>query len=299
MDIDVIGAGFNSAGTTDGCARAPRALRSASLIEALRHRHRVEDLGDVTFSSPSRVRSPESGMLAEDSLLSMIGGVKRAIAAAWAERRFPLLLGGDCPVLIGGLAAGRAEFGDIGLLFVDGHEDAWPPKTSPTGEAADMEMGLALGVTAARLPAELASILPLVRREATAILGPRDAEELEHFEVPSLRGSVWFRSDDELTERDSALALDHVVAAAKRFWLHVDLDVLATDAMSAVDYPQAGGFSWGRLGEITTRALAHPGCVGWSVVVYNPDLDSDRIDAHRIVHYIEESARTGSGLSPK
>jgi arginase len=238
-------------------------------------------------------------MLAEDSLVSMIAGVDLAIAAAWTQRRFPLLLGGDCPILIGALAAGRAAFGDIGLLFVDGHEDAWPPKTSPTGEAADMEMGLALGITAATLPGELASILPLVRREATAILGPRDAEELDHFAVPSLRGSVFFRSEDELTDRDSALALDHVAAAAKHFWLHVDLDVLATDAMRAVDYPQPGGFSWGKLGGITARALAHPACVGWSVVVYNPDLDSDRTDAHRIVHYIEEAARTGSGLRPK
>lgn len=238
-------------------------------------------------------------MLAEDSLVSMIAGVDRAIASAWTQRRFPLVLGGDCPVLIGALAAGRSAFGDIGLVFVDGHEDAWPPKTSPTGEAADMEIGLALGVTTATLPGELASLLPLVRPEAVAMLGPRDAEELEHFEVPSLRDAVWFRSDDELTERDSALALDHVVAAVQRFWLHVDLDVLATNAMSAVDYPQPGGLSWGRLGEITTRALAHPGCVGWSVVVYNPDLDTDRTDAHRIVHYIEEAARTGSGLSPK
>ena len=75
----------------------------------------------------------------------MISGVDHAVGAAWALRRFPLLLGGDCPVLIGALgAAGRAAFGDIGLLFVDGHEDAWPPKTSPTGEAADTELGLVL-----------------------------------------------------------------------------------------------------------------------------------------------------------
>ena len=40
-------------------------------------------------------------MLAEDSLVSMIAGVNRAIAAAWTQGRFPLVLGGDCPVLIG------------------------------------------------------------------------------------------------------------------------------------------------------------------------------------------------------
>jgi arginase len=290
----VVGAGFNSAGLTTGVAHAPRALRSAALIEELRRRHRVTDSGDVRFSSPSPVRSEESRLLAEDSLVSMIAGVGRAIASAWVERRFPLLLGGDCPVLVGALAAGRGAFGDIGLLFVDGHEDSWPPETSPTGEAADSELGLALGFTKATLPGELAAILPLVRPEATAMLGPRDADELSQFAVPSLRDSVWFRSSGELTgriERDSALALAHVVAAAPRFWLHVDLDVLSTEAMSAVDYPQPGGLSWGDVSEVTTRALAHPSCAGWSVVIYNPDLDADQRDARQIVRYIEASAQ--------
>jgi arginase len=299
MDIELIGAGFNSAGIDSGVARAPRALRSAALVEGLRKQHRVTDSGDVRFSSPSPVRSPESGLLAADSLVSMIAGVDRAIAAAWTQSRVPLLLGGDCPVLIGALAAGRAAFGDIGLLFVDGHEDAWPPKTSPTGEAADSELGFALGVTTAALPRELAAILPLLRLEATAMLGPRDAEELAQFSVPSLRDSVWFRSGGELTgriERDSALALNHVVAAAKHFWLHVDLDVLSTEAMSAIDYPQSGGLSWGDLGEITSRALAHPSCAGWSVVIYNPDLDTNQTGAHEIVRYIEDVLPARRGL---
>ncbi len=38
----------------------------------------------------------------------------------------------------------------MGVLFIDGHEDAWPPELSTTGEAADMELGFALGVTVAR-----------------------------------------------------------------------------------------------------------------------------------------------------
>ena len=300
MDIELIGAGFNSAGNKRGVARAPRALRSAALVEGLRGRHRVEDAGDVGFARPSPLRSPSSGLLAEESLVSMVSGVNRATAAAWTQGRFPLLLGGDCPVLIGALAAGRAAYGDIGLLFVDVHEDSWPPKTSPTGEAEDSELGLALGFTKATLPGELAAILPLVRPEATAMLGPRDADELSQFAVLSLRDSVWFRSGGELTGRvdgHSALALDHVVAAAKHFWLHVDLDVLSTEAMSAIDYPQAGGLSWEDLSEITTRALAHPSCAGWSVVIYNPDLDSDQTDAHRIVEYIQDvlPARRGGG----
>src|SRR6476646_10067335 len=125
MNIDVIGAGFNSAGIVTGVARAPGALRAAALIEGLNSHHQVTDSGDVGFTQPSPVRSRVSGLLAEDSLVSMVAGVDRAVGAAWSRRRIPLLLAGDCPVLMGALSAGRSAFDDIGLLFVDGHEDAW------------------------------------------------------------------------------------------------------------------------------------------------------------------------------
>ena len=73
----------------------------------------------------------------------MIGQVRDAVAAVRGSGRFPLLVGGDCPVILGALAALQADRGRPGLLFVDGHEEAWPPRLSPTGEAADCELGLA------------------------------------------------------------------------------------------------------------------------------------------------------------
>jgi len=54
----------------------------------------------------------------------MISQVRDAVAAARRSGRFPLLVGGDCPVILGALAALQADGGQPGLLFVDGHEDA-------------------------------------------------------------------------------------------------------------------------------------------------------------------------------
>lgn len=257
----------------------------------------VHDAGDVSFDELRPERSPKSGLLAEDALASMVASVHQAVGAALGRGRFPLLLGGDCPVVLGALAAARDAGGETGLLFVDGHEDAWPPHSSPTGEAADCELGLAVGATAADLPVELARLLPLVRPEATAMLGPRDAEDLARHAVPSLRGSVWLRSDRDLSGRvgdETELALGRMKASAGRFWLHVDLDVLSTMALAAVDYPQPGGLGWDDLGEITERVLAHPGCLGWSVVIYNPDLDDGDDGARAIVEYV--TAMSGGAL---
>ena len=70
------------------------------------------------------------------------------------------------------------------------------------------------------------------------------------------------------------------------WWLHTDLDVLATTELAAVDYPQPGGLTWPELGQITSAALAAPGCAGWSVCIYNPDLDPGRGGADAIISYL-------------
>src|SRR6266496_3844000 len=138
-EVELIGVPTNSSGTADGVARAPGVLRERGLSAVLASRPGFNDAGDLTLLTPQPRRGP-SGLLAEDALIAMI----EAVRAARARRRFPLLAGGDCPVILGALAALQAERDQPGLLFVDGHEDAWPPRASPTGEAADCELGLAL-----------------------------------------------------------------------------------------------------------------------------------------------------------
>jgi arginase len=113
------------------------------------------------------------------------------------------VVGGDCPVLLAALVAGRAEAGRMGLLFVDGHEDAWDPRASPTGEAADSELGLALGQHRDALPGPLASQLPLLDVADVAILGARDADELAAHGQPSLAGEVLLLRPEDLREEAS------------------------------------------------------------------------------------------------
>ncbi|GAA2646488.1 arginase family protein [Nonomuraea recticatena] len=289
MRIDVLGAGFNSAGVRTGVARGPHALRRAGLVARAGRSHEVRDVGDVAFSEPVPRRGEASRLLAEQALTSMLAEVRRKVEAIMAGGAFPLLVGGDCAVLPGALAACRSVHGSVGLLFVDGHEDAWPPADSTTGEAADCELGLALGVTSADVGPEPA---PVLRPEATALLGPRDSEELREHGVASLRGSLWFANDRELSGRVAAAADDAIATierSASRWWLHVDLDVLATDQLAAVDYPQPGGLRWEELTELTAVALRRPGCAGWSLTIYNPDLDADGHEAERIVGYVEQA----------
>jgi arginase len=93
--------------------------------------------------------------------------------------------------------------------------------------------------------------------------------------------------------RTSELTADRYAAALAGlpppWWLHTDLDVLATGELAAVDYPQPGGLAWGQLADLTAAALATGGCAGWSVCVYNPDLDPGRDGADAIISYITQA----------
>jgi arginase len=291
--VAVVGVPFNSSGRGGGVAHAPAALRRAGLLTGLAERVDATDTGDVRFDPPAPERSPSSGLLAERALVSMVAGTRRAVVAVHDVGGFPLLLGGDCPVLLGGLAATRDRHGGVGLLMIDGHEDAYPPRRSPTGEAADSELLLALGL-ADGLPDGLAALTPLLAPGQVALLGPRDEATIARQGVASLRGMVPLWSDVELVVRGpaevAAQAAHDLAATAPAWWLHVDLDVLATADLGAVDYRQPGGLSWRQLGEMTEAALAVPGCAGWTVAIYNPDLDPDGGQAARIVDYVVGAA---------
>jgi arginase len=103
------------------------------------------------------------------------------------------------------------------------------------------------------------------------------------------------RAPGVLRERGlSAMSAGAILPAP--WWLHVDLDVLATSEFAAVDYPQPGGLTWAQLTQITCAALKANGCAGWSVCIYNPDLDPDRIAADTIISYLTQAITTASGL---
>jgi arginase len=71
-----------------------------------------------------------------------------------------------------------------------------------------------------------------------------------------------------------------------------------TEALGAVDYPQPGGLDWDQLGELTAAALAVPGCAGWTVAIYNPDLDPGGRQVGRIVDWAAVTAERLAGTEP-
>ncbi len=289
--IEIIGVPFNSDGTDDGVARAPTALRHAGLVDTLtRAGLAVRDSDDVDLPQTSPERDATSHVISPARVLAMIEGVRSAVAETLQRGAFPLVLGGDCPVLIGclGAVAGAGEIPRV--LFVDGHEDAWPPAQSTTGEAADMELGWLIGRDTAGLPAELRRAIPSVQATDAVILGARDEAELADAGVGSLEDVVRVLRPGAISHDPDAVARDVAIALGRRgpFWLHVDLDVLDTESLRAIDYPQPGGLDWVTLTSLTRRIVTSGSVLGWDVTIYNPELDPGGGDAARIVRYLAD-----------
>jgi len=181
--IGIVGVPFNSAGVTSGVGRAPAALRAHGLVGQLSRVNDVRDYGDVEFAALRPVRDSVSGIKSLEATKSMVPAVEAAVTRVLADGRFPLILGGDCPVMLGGLAAAHRRLGRVGLMFVDGHEDAYPPHASPTGEAADMEFAFAIGLYLEDAPRDFAHRFPIVQPSDAVIIGARDTADLAHDKV--------------------------------------------------------------------------------------------------------------------
>jgi arginase len=168
---------------------------------------------------------------------------------------------------------------------------------SASGEAANMEVALLLGLTGERAPQPLRCQLPALAPGAIAMLGPRDHLFRQAGNVPTVADRVWLRPADEVSANPAGharMAIEHVVAQAPRWWLHIDLDVLARSEFAACGAPGeimlAGGLTWRQLTQLATSAIQDVGCCGWSLAIYNPELDPDRSAARRIVEFAAQVA---------
>ena len=168
---------------------------------------------------------------------------------------------------------------------------------SDTGEAANMEIALLLGLTGTRAPEPLRSRLPALDRDTIVMLGQRDHLYRRQIGVPTIAGQVPLHPLQELRGDPAGIAADaaeYLVRHAHDWWLHIDLDVLAGSEFpacgAATDPATPGGLTWTELTTVTTAALRTGGCRGCSIGVYNTDLDPTRQAAQRIVSFIAEVA---------
>jgi arginase len=268
---------LDCSGAGRGEERAPAALRAAGLRERLGGR----DAGAVEARIRDHRRDPASGVIGAADVRAMAAEIAARVASIREAGERPLLIGGDCTLLLGVF---QALPGGSGLWFVDGHADFFDGESSPTGEAADMELAI---LTGHGPPGLLEGDGPLLEPAAVVLLGHRPSSLHPDVarENARLDPAIHALTAPEVRERGAARAgTDAAARLARRpAWLHLDLDVLDEAALPAVSYPQPRGLDWDELVALARPLVAAPNLLGVSVADFNPDRDPDGGDAVRVV----------------
>ena len=275
-------------GAVPGCYKMPWALRNAGLLEAINAKNRscvVPPRYEADWAPGHTTRN--SRAIAEYSiqLASQLNAVLDIAA------NFPLILGGDCSVLI---ATGLAlkQRGRYGLVFLDAHSDFRHLENSGRVEAAAGEdLAISLGYGDPHLT-NLSAQGPNFRADDVVVLGVRDYDV--HLKELTRLGVTYFTGSrvEEAAGQHLQDALAVVTGNTDGFWVHVDFDVVDSKEMHAADSPEPDGLSFTTLSHLLSGLIKHDRCVGIELTIYDPDLDPAGICAIRIVECL------GNAFSP-
>ena len=212
--------------------------------------------------------------------------------------RFPLLLGGDCSILLGAMLALRRR-GRYGLAFVDGHLDFRHPGNSSRLSAV---AGEDLAVITGRGPEPLADLegrRPLVADADVVALGHHDPDRGWYQEVTTAT-AITVIDAEQIRRRGAADAAANARAVLEGggldgFWIHLDVDVLDREVMPAVDSPDPDGLTDQELITLLRELAASDLAVGVEVTIFDPDLDPDGHLAQELARMVVEALAQPDG----
>jgi arginase len=277
----IVDAPLDGSGAGRGEEQAPATLRAAGLVERLGAR----DAGEADACVRDTRRDPDTGVVGAADVRRASTAIASRVRELLEAGERPLILGGDCTLLLGVF---QALPRGSGLWFVDGHADYFDGESSPTGEAADMDLAILTGHGPQGL---LEREEPLLEPAAVVLLGHRPAELHPDVarENARLDPAIHALTAPEVRERGAArVGTDAAARLVERpAWLHLDLDVLDESVLPAVSYPQPLGLDWDELVALLRPLVAAPNLLGASVADFNPDRDINGTHAARVVQALE------------
>jgi arginase len=154
-----------------GARKAPDVLQSLGISERLR----AESSWRVSAPPYNPEVDAATGVRNAPALRRYSEMLADSVGAELTAGRFPLVIGGDCSILLGPALALRRR-GRYGLIFFDGHTDFKLPATSPSKGAAGMDLAFVTGHGPAPL-AEFGEHTPLFQEADTIAFGYRDLRD--------------------------------------------------------------------------------------------------------------------------
>ena len=123
-----------------GVEHLPEALKGSGLMKKLNAEYAGCFQPSISYDP---YRDPKTQIMNADAIKAFSLQLADVVSVE-ISRSFPIILGGDCSIVIGALL-GLRRVGRYGLFFIDGHSDFYQPQASTTGEVADMDLAIVTG----------------------------------------------------------------------------------------------------------------------------------------------------------
>jgi arginase len=299
--IALIGAPSSAAALLPGTEKAPAALRAAGLVERLQEAgYEVVDYGDC----PARLFADDDEHRRARNLPAIVTGLndlKTHIEVAVKSGALVVVLGGDCAQAIGVIAGARRYYKHINLLWMDRDADLNTPATTPSGRIDGMVVAHIIGKGAPEL-VRFWGEPPLVREPDITLFGidRLDPGEQELLGKSPLRHVLAADIQSKGAAAAAKDALAHLHADTREFVLHLDLDVISSDDLPAVNVPGRGGLTFAEVRAAFMEFARHKNLLGFDVAQFNPGNDPDGASAKKVIDLLVEalSARLESTDAP-
>jgi arginase len=259
-----------------GVERAPEVLLGAGLADGLAARR----AGRVEAAGYSAERDSGTHIMNPQAIRDYSPLLADAVTAVLDAGDFPVVLGGDCSILLGTMLALRRR-GRYGLLYIDGDADFYQPEVNPlNGAASASDLAFATG-RGPDVVTDIEGRRPLVRAEDVVVFACRDAADRERRGCQPLPEDLLVIDRDQVRRVGAAAATREAVRHLTReggpedgFWIHLDADVFDETIMQAVDDPRPDGLAWDEVVSALSTAVGSGHAVGLQVAIYNPDIDA-------------------------
>jgi arginase len=294
--IALIGVPSSAGARQAGQERGPQCLRAAGLVQRLISRgYDVMDFGDLNqVSFRPDTENPKKQNLS--LVLDVLRQVTESVELAIANRAWPLVLGGDCSITIGVIAALIKHFPDLGLAYVDGDVDLNTPETTHTGIFDGMVLAHILGRGADELR-QFGSRCPLLEEQQIALFGySAQAGGIDPVEIDILRNTQMAKFPlediDANVQAAARRALQKLESKAEHILVHFDVDVVDYGDFPAVDVPHRPGLALAQTQEALGIFVGSQKSVGLVVTEFNAALDGDGDLAETLIGTIEDVIAT-------
>lgn len=278
MKVNILGVPIFYGCDRKGVDNGPNVLRENGLLEILKEKNTVKDLGNIYVEQVNECDKYKShpSLKYLDQVVDANTLLGEEVFKSLQENSFPIIIGGDHSIGLGSIAGASKHFGqDLGVIWVDAHGDINTPETSPSGNIHGMPLASSFGLGHEKLTNILFNGSK-IKMENVFILGARDLDKGEVDLIEKENLNVW--TFNTIKEKGLLICLEEMLLKIKEknlknLHLSFDIDCLDPTFVPGTGTPVEDGFTLDG-GKKVLSDLLETGLVkSLDFVEFNPELD--------------------------